>query len=174
MYTKMACIHMPSAFACKLAYAKDHTVSKPFTGFRKSKFGHTQVLRICCLRCLCIAAHRNCKLRYMPVWNLKELEKCRQRLYRGVTAEEMLLRFSWFGGTIRTVLAKVQDPPQRCIERAMPSLEMSVAVLRALGGPVGRANFSHMLGHIVVSSKGSGLVCSSLCLSRKPGGQHPV
>lgn len=91
----------------------------------------------------------------MPVWTLEELEECRQRLYPGVPAGRMQDGFAWFGGTIRKVLVQVEDDPKHCIEAAMPDGEKAAAVLEALGGPVGRASFSHILGHFVLSSTGS-------------------
>jgi hypothetical protein len=86
----------------------------------------------------------------MPVWSLAELEACRARLYPRISPEAMLTSFTWFGGSVRRVLAVPTDQPEIRLKERVRAKSVSELV-RAMSDPaMYQADFSHTLGHFKV------------------------
>lgn len=52
----------------------------------------------------------NVVTRYMPTWSLTELLECRNNCYSSILEQTVINNFKIFGGTVRHVLAKSEDP----------------------------------------------------------------
>ena len=115
----------------------------------------------CAAKSILVSSHRRevwyafsktlCTIRYMPIWTMDEIEKCRQLLFPTVertTAEE---RFSKWGGVPRFVLQFAHDDAQQeLLDQAIGSVDLDV-ISNAIGKTEAGDAAAHRLIHMSVA-----------------------
>ena len=84
----------------------------------------------------------------MDVWNLAEIEECRQGLYKEVDAAVAERRFREFGGTVRYVLANTERTFADLTEEVGADTAAKLVYIDGLG--LRNVGVSHTLAHIRV------------------------
>lgn len=93
----------------------------------------------------------HCTIRYMPIWSLEEIQRCREQIYNQQSEAETKSLFDRWGGIPRFVLEYANDVSQQeLLDDAIKGVNLD-SLIEAVGNPEALDEATHRLIHLHVA-----------------------